>query len=125
MFLSPVFPPLFSLHRHIFHDERKCKESSLDVKAHDVLLQLNSSRSPSSSQILKKDFYLVSDRSVGYNSTCYTVRPEILFFFKTRSVFSTSGQHNYKRSISEEDAIPSKEVFRQCGLFCSDIKCLQ
>lgn len=82
MFLSPVFPPLFSLHRHIFHDERKCKESSLDVKAHDVLLQLNSSRSPSFSQILKKDFYLVSDRSVGYNSTCYTVRPEILFFLR-------------------------------------------
>lgn len=51
----PVFC-LFSQHRHIFHDEWSCKESSLDAKTHDVLLHLNSSRRPSSPQILKRGF---------------------------------------------------------------------
>lgn len=35
--------------------QRKFKESSLSVKDHDALLQVNSRRCPSSSQILKKD----------------------------------------------------------------------
>lgn len=58
MFLFLVFPPLFSLRRHIFHAERNCKENCLDIKAHYVLLQLNTSKYLNSSKILKKDFIL-------------------------------------------------------------------
>lgn len=58
MFLFLVFPPLFSLRRHIFHGERNCKENCLDIKAHYVLLQLNTSKYLNSSKILKKDFIL-------------------------------------------------------------------
>lgn len=56
VFFLPVFPPLSSLLRHLFHHERDCDESSLDVKACNVLLQLNSSKSPSSSHVLNKYF---------------------------------------------------------------------
>lgn len=46
------------------------------------------------------------------------------FFFQTRFVLDTAGQNNYQRkSISEDDAVPPKEIFRQCRLFCSAIKC--
>lgn len=77
----------------------------------------------------KERFKSVSDGSVDYHSTHCTAGPEILpFVFQTRFVLDTAGQNNYqRRGISEDDAVPSKEIFRQCRLFlfCSDIKCLQ
>lgn len=66
----------------------------------------------------KEKFKLGSDRSVDYHSTHCTARPEIFLFFQTRFVLDTVGQNNYqRRSISEGDAVPSKEIFRQCRLF--------